>query len=568
MSEPRRWRDPAPLDLPPAAITGVRIVDEILARRGIRTPEQAREWLNPNLSRDCARAELPGMEQVLARISSALGQGESIRVFGDYDCDGVTSTAILFQALASAARERSLVSWELPTRDDGYGLRADVIDRAVANGVTLLIAVDCGSNDLDLVARGRELGLDIAVIDHHQITAEIPEDAALINPQRDGSAEYRNLTAAGLAYLVVVCLARDGFVVAPDGKDERVYLVLAAIGTVGDVGSLHGLNRAIVHEGVAALRKTRNLGLRALTRQSKLDLANATAETISFKIAPKLNAPGRMGSPDIALRLLLASDMDSAEELARAVIACDNDRRVQTDLVAAEVAAVLAQEGSIPPVIVLASTTWPPGLVGPVAAKVAEQHGRPAVILAGTGDYLSGSGRSVPGWDLAAAFQQMTQLLHRHGGHARAAGLSVERGRVGELRSALSDLYLRSGAAYPTESEAQIDADIKNDAISLGLAKAIERLGPFGAGNERPVLRWRNAGMARWERVGKDKSHAQLWLRGESGQQARAIYFGGAHAIEQLASGQQFDALVELSLGVWRQAEQIDLRVIDIQPVV
>ena len=144
----------------------------------------------------------------------------------------------------------------------------------------------------------------------------------------------------------------------------------------------------------------------------------------------------------------------------------------------------------------------------------------------------------------------------------------MERGRVGELRSALSDLYLRSGAAYPTESESQIDADIKNDAISLELAKAIERLGPFGAGNERPVLRWRNAGMARWERVGKDKSHAQLWLRGESGQQARAIYFGGAHAIEQLASGQQFDALVELSLGVWRQAEQIDLRVIDIQPVV
>jgi single-stranded-DNA-specific exonuclease len=365
----------------------------------------------------------------------------------------------------------------------------------------------------------------------------------------------------------VVCLARDGLTVAPTGRDERIYLDLAAIGTIGDVGSLHGLNRAIVREGVEILRATRRQGLRALARQTTVDLATTTAESISFKITPKLNAPGRMGSPDIALRLLLATDMDSAEELAREVIACDGERRTRAELVLAEASATLAQEETISPVIVLAGDNWPSGVLGPVAAKVAERYGRPAVILAGPGDHLGGSGRSVADWDLAAALHEIGHLLERHGGHSRAAGLTLDRSRIDDVRSALSALFLTSGIVFPAASEIQIEADLGTDMISVDLARAIEWLGPFGAGNERPVLRWRNAGISRWERVGKDKSHAQLWLGNEK-QLVRAIYFGGAQTMEQTESGQRIDALIELSLGVWRNSERVDARVIDIQPVV
>lgn len=568
MSDVRHWREPIALQTRPVAYTGVRIVDEILARRGLVTAQQVQDWLEPNLSRDCAAAEISGMERVLTRIGTALRTGETILIFGDYDCDGVTSTAILYMALSCAMRSGGTVSWRLPKRADGYGLRAEIVDEAAVDHVSLLIAVDCGSNDLDVIAHGTERGVDVVVIDHHQLSVDVPVDAALVNPQRDDLSALRNVTAAGLAYLMVVCLARDGFQVAPDGKDERVYLDLAAIGTIGDVGALHGLNRAIVREGIVALRATRRQGLRALARHTKVDLRTATSDTVSFKLSPKLNAPGRIDSPDIALRLLLAPDMDSADELARAVIACDDERRTRSELVAAEVAAVLAQAETLPPVIVLAGEEWPAGLLGPVATKVAEQYGRPAVILGGTGEYLSGSGRSVGSWDLAAAFQQIAPMLHRYGGHARAAGLSIERGLLDDLRSALSGLYERSGAMATGPTEIQIDADCNGDGISLEVVRALERLGPFGAGNERPILRWRKAEISRWEPVGRDKSHAQLWLRDTGTAPLRAIYFGGAQAIAQLATGQRIDALLEVSLGVWRNADRVDVRVIDLQPVV
>jgi single-stranded-DNA-specific exonuclease len=563
MPDIHQWREPAPLDQRPISVTGFRIVDEILHRRGFRTEDAARAWLEPSIGAECALLDFASFEPGLRRIESALRDGQAIRIFGDYDCDGITSAAILTQALAAASHDSVLVTWELPGRGDGYGLRADVLERALAEGVDLLIAVDCGSNDVELIASAIARGLDVVVIDHHQISIEVPPDALIVNPQREPDSSLRMLTSAGLAYLLIVCLARDGHLVAREGTDEQVYLDLAAIGTVGDVGQLTGLNRAIVRAGIAQLRRTRRLGLKALARQLRFDLASANSESISFKFAPKLNAPGRIGSPDIALRLLLATDWDEAEELAREVIACDGERRAQTELVVAEVAAALAQLDSMPPVIVLASDAWPTGVLGPVAAKVAEQHGRPAIILAGSDVQMSGSGRSVGQWDLAGALQTLDHLLVRHGGHARAAGLTIARDRVVELRAELSALFAETGVVERVSGFA-FDADIATEPITLGLVEQLERLGPFGAGNERPILRWRDLAVPRWEPVGKDRTHAQVWLQG-AGVPHRAIYFGGAQTIEDIGAGNRVDVLVELSLGFWNGTRRIDARIVDLQ---
>jgi len=567
MSEPRRWRDPLPLETPPLSITGNRIVDEILARRGFTSAKEAREWLTADLLRHCASAELSGMDLVVARIARAIDAGARIRVFGDYDCDGLTSSAIISGAIECALDGRGSVDVELPSREQGYGLRPDVLDRAIADGVTLLVAVDCGSNDVDLIADAKQRGLDVVVIDHHQLGVEIPDGAAVVNPQRDAPSHLRAMTAAGLAYLVVVCLARDGYQVAPPDNDERIYLDLAAIGTVGDVGSLREpMNRAIVRAGVPVLQQTRRLGLRALARQGRFDIRTMTAEDISFRITPRLNAPGRIGSPEIALKLLTATDMDSAEELAQQVLAADQERKVRSEEVAAKVVQELGQDDLLTPVIVLHGDSWPSGVLGPVAAKVAETHRRPAVILGQSGEHLSGSGRSFGEWNLAEAFAQIEFLL-RHGGHSKAAGLTVERHRVEELRKQLSDLYEASGLAIETEAELQIEADIDDDPVTLGLVERLDQLGPFGAGNERPLLRWRGVQINRWAEVGKDKTHAHVWLSRGNGT-IRAIFFGGAQRMRELGPMQRVDALVELSVNVWNQTRSVDAKLVDVQPLI
>jgi single-stranded-DNA-specific exonuclease len=567
MSESRRWRDPIPLEHPLLPVTGNRIVDEILTRRGFTSVDEARAWLNPDVLATCADAELDGMALVVDRISRAIHGGERIRIFGDYDCDGVTSSAILFGALKSALGGRGSVEVELPTREQGYGLRREVLDGAIERGESLLIAVDCGSNDLAMIEEAWERGLDVVVIDHHQLGIEIPEGAPVVNPQRGSSDDLRAMTAAGLAYLVVVCLAREGLEVAPVGKDEHIYLDLAAIGTVGDVGSLRGvMNRAIVRAGVPVLQQTKRQGLRALARHGRFDLATMTAEDISFRITPRLNAPGRVGDPRIAFELLIATDMDSGDELAKEVLAADQERKVRSEELIEQVREALADEESLTPVIVVHGETWSSGLLGPVAAKIAEEHRRPAVILGQSGDHLAGSGRSFGAWDIAEAFRQLDFLV-RHGGHAKAAGLAIEKERIKQLREGLSELYERSDLEVAPEPEFIIEADIDADPVTLGLVEKMEAIGPFGAGNERPILRMRGVQIERWAPVGKDKTHAHVWLH-RGMRPLRSIYFGGAGRMGETDLTQRVDALVSFSINVWNGTRSLDAKLLDFQPSV
>lgn len=558
------WQDPSPLLVRPPEVTGIRVVDETLARRGFTTAEAAHDWLNPDLDVLAEQANVPGLDAVVERILGAVRTGERIVIFGDYDCDGVTSTATLFSALRWASPEPSRVTWRLPTRSEGYGLRDSQVEAVTSEGSGLLITVDCGSNDIETIAAVRAQGMDVAVVDHHQISATLPDDIAFANPHRAGDMGTTQLTAAGLSWLVVHKLAHSGVRVGPNGEQAKRYLDLAAIGTVGDVAQLTGVNRVIVREGLEQLRHTKRSGLRALARGGKFDLASLTAEDIPYRVTPRLNAPGRLGAPDVALKLLLAADWDSGQEFANEVLSLDKQRKHDGELILTEALAMLEGADTLDDVIVVSGDAWHCGLLGPAAAKLVERFGRPSVVVGGNGGTLAGSGRSVEDWDIAAAFRAVSAYLTHHGGHAGAAGLSVARDQLDNFRTAINAYARIAPITPPAPEHIDIDADLNNDEVTFGLARAIEGMAPFGRGNPRPVLRWRGVRVSYLRTVGKDKATVQMQLqRGDAN--VRAVMFKGADRIDQLSTGEPLDVLVQIAASTWNGSSRVEATVVDFQ---
>ena len=558
------WQEPVPLGLRPPQVTGFRLVDEILARRGFVSKDDAQAWLKPDLEALAEGVVVAGIDVVVARIHRAVSVGERIVIFGDYDCDGITSTAILLSALSWALKDRATIQWRLPRRADGYGLRESHVQYIAEGGPGLLIAVDCGSNDLESIAAVRSAGMDVVVIDHHQLSTGLPDDVPLANPQLGSDEDAKSLTAAGLSWLVVRKLAQRGVAVGRNGEGATRYLELATLGTIGDVAQLRGLNRAIVREGIEQLRQTRRPGLRALARVGKFDLATLTAEDVPFNITPRLNAPGRLDSPDIALMLLLASDWDTAQEAATEIAAMDQQRKLIGELILAEAIATLEAADRLDDVIVISGDTWHTGLLGPVATKLAERFGRPAIVVGGDGDALTGSGRSIAGWDMAAAFQQMSGHLGRHGGHSGAAGLSMARDQLVPFRTAINEYMAATGIVVAEPDRIEIDADVGDDEINYGLVKAIEAMSPFGRGNPRPVVRWRNVHFADMRAVGRGGSTAQLsLLRGSS--RVSAVMFGGTERLAAIPPSQPVDVLLRLCLESWNGRQSVKGRIVDVQ---
>ena len=507
------------------------------------------------------------MERALARAVGAIDRGERIGIFGDYDADGVTSTATLALALAAATGDAGRVVTRLPERAEGYGLTVEAVDAFADTGVAVLIAVDCGSNDVEALGRARGLGLDTIVLDHHHLTRDVGADELLVNPQLSPDGYGTELTGAGLAYCFVAGLAREGVHVDPDG-DERSYLDLAAIGTIADVGSLTGLNRAIVRDGIAALRKTARPGLRELMRAAGCSPATISAEDISFKLGPRLNAPGRVDSPRVALDLLMTADRATAGAFTRRIE--DLNRRRKS--ASAEIGALAATQvadgpGGGVPLAVAHGRRWPVGLVGTVAGKLADALGVPAMVLSDGDDGLSvGSARSVDGFDLFEALSGQRDLLVRFGGHRHAAGLTVATADLPRLVGALSEEIVRSGIETPASVEHRIDADLRTADLTLATVRSIDRLAPFGTGNPAPLLRLRGARVLQFTRMGADGSHLRLVVAGPGGG-IKSVMFGAGSRVAELAGQPEVDLLATLEVDTWGGNEALGLKVVDFRPV-
>lgn len=560
----RVWIDPAPLppDLP--ALHHDQLIHDILARR-LEDPATAADFLDasPRPAPDPHR--FPGMSEAVARVAAALRRDDPIGIFGDYDTDGVTSAAILTLGLRAASGGSNPRAVRLPRRPEGYGLSLAGVDDLADAGVTLLIAVDCGSKDHDGVARARARGLDVVILDHHRLTEAPPEGVILASAQVRDDAPYRELSAAGIAYLLVTALAQAGFDSGDGiGTEPRSLLDLAMIGLIGDVSRLTGVNRPLVRDGLRALRTGSRVGLRALCESGRIDWSGLSSSDVAFLISPRLNAPGRMGDPRPAYEMLVSQDYGDAARLAAAIELANRQRREMQDRIITEVDALLAADPAplTRRVLVLAGEGWEPGIVGLAAGKLAERYDRPVIVLATDGAEARGSARSVPGIDITSALGEASSLLIRHGGHERAAGLSVPHASIAELAEALEATIDRSDAPLPGPSRLPIDAELPEARLRLDVAGLVQSLGPFGEGHPIPSLRVSNIPIRGYSVMGREHQHLKILTSGQAGI-VDAILWNGAARSRELLGARSVDMVGALEINTWNGSRRAQFKISD-----
>jgi len=497
------------------------LMARLLAIRGIRTRRQAQRFLNPLLRDLASPLEMTGMTAAVERIRRALAAREKILVFGDYDADGVTATAVLVSFLRQCAAQ---VVYHIPYRmAEGYGLGTDFIrGRACSIGANLIVTVDCGSSSHEAVRLASELGIDTIVTDHHPVE-RAPESAiAVINPSSpEGQADLAHLAGVGVAFYLVVALRahlrENGFWKTRPEPNLKQLCDLVALGTVADVSPLILDNRTLTAAGLEQINAGLRPGIHALMRTSGAPRASADAETISFKLAPRINAAGRVAHARIACELLLTDDRRKANRLAAALGRLNSRRQaMESDLLQSILEHFKRRPTLLDrPVLVVHGDGWHEGVLGIVASRLARQFHRPSIVLSTSNGTAKGSARSVEGIDISAALNRCTDLLDRFGGHPLAAGLSLEADRLADFTARLEaavEALADQREAGPTLS---IDARLPLDHVTPELMEGLARLGPFGQGNPHPLFVDTGIRVKDCRTVGKN--HRKMVLESGSG---------------------------------------------------
>ena len=547
------------LELPPydlaAAITLERelgishVLAQVLVRRGFGDPAAARQFLDPRDLHD--PYSFGRIEHAVALIKRHIAAGSRITVHGDYDVDGVCSTAIMVRALRDLGAN---VGWFLPSRiEHGYGLSAATVTRLARAGTELLVTVDCGITAADEVAVASAAGMDVLISDHHAPRADGRLPACpIVHP---GVCGYPcpDLCGAGVAFKLAQALG------AATAEDD---LELVALATVADLVPLGGENRRLVRAGLAALASTAKPGLRALMKVARADPSALDTHAIGFRLAPRINAAGRLSSPAAGLELLLTCDHGRAAEIAAELDAVNARRRAVEQQIVWDAESQVTELGPRS-AFVLAGEGWHPGVVGIVASRVVERHHRPTILIALDGDTGTGSGRSIPGFDLLGALHCAAEHMDRYGGHRAAAGLTVGRDRVEQLRAAIelhAERVLTPDLLQPIE---RVDAVVSGPELGLETAEELARVEPCGIGNPRPCLLVRGARFGDLRTMG-DGRHARFAVS-SGGTRVRAVAFGCDGRLAG-ASGEPLDATFRLERNAWNGAVEPRLVLRHAQP--
>jgi single-stranded-DNA-specific exonuclease len=503
------------------------VIGRLLAQRDLVDADAARNFLDPQLSQLHDPFRLAGMSEAVDRLLGAVARREKIAIHGDYDVDGITSTVMLRRALEILGAD---VSHFVPERvRDGYGLQPATIERLQAAGAQVIVSVDCGIRASEAAARARELGVDLIITDHHEPEASLPRALAVINPKRtDCAYPDKHLAGVGVALKVVQgLLQRSG-----RGQDLLPHFVkMAAIGTLADVVPLVGENRVIARAGLAGLTAGPNsAGLEALIEACGLTGRTLDSFHVSFMMAPRINAAGRMSTPELAAELLLLRGKDGAtraraRELATQLAGENTRRQEQEQSIVTEARRSVEKDPSVGAhnVLVVCGDAWHRGVIGIVASKLVDAFHKPAIVLSIENGIAHGSCRSIPAFDLLAALETMPELFIKFGGHKQAAGVTLEAERIPELRRRLAEL----GAAQLTHDDLlprlRIDAPLGLREISGSVIDGLSRMGPFGAGNPKPVFRASPVELIEKPRILKER-HLALMLR-QDGRAFRAMYW-------------------------------------------
>jgi single-stranded-DNA-specific exonuclease len=502
-------------------------VARLLCLRGMPDPEMASRFLSPSLDHLHDPFRLAGMHTAVERIERALANKERIAIHGDYDVDGITSTVILRRALEMLGGE---VVHFIPERlRDGYGLQPAAIERLHAEGVHLIVSVDCGIRATEATLRARELGVDLIITDHHEPEGTLPPALAVINPKRhDCSYPDKNLAGVGVALKLVQALCAR----ADRAKWLPAFVKIAAIGTLADVVPLVGENRVIAKLGLGSLSRGRHtVGLRSLLEASGLAGKTIDSYQVGFILAPRVNAAGRMSTPDIATRLLLANDESLVEE-ARALAQQLNDENLRRQNEEADLVAQAKKAIETDPaigahnVLVVGGDGWHRGVIGIAASKLVDQFNKPAIVLSVDGSVAHGSCRSIPAFDMLDALERCADLFLRFGGHKQAAGLTMDAEKVPEFRARINahaDEVLDPDDLRP---RLRIDAALSLRSITQDLVDGLNALAPFGLANPRPVFHAMPVEIVDGPRPIKDR-HLKMTFR-QDGRSFRAIAWRAA----------------------------------------
>ena len=543
-----------PGDVPPAVV-------QVLLRRGLDTAERLQVFLTPPQKLPYDPQRLGGMGSAVQRLYQAVTQGEKVGIFGDFDVDGVTGTAIIGEGLGDLGVS---VMPYLPSRaDEGHGLSNAAIKHMVDQGVSLIVTVDTGVTAVAEVAEARRLGADVIITDHHVPQSSLPEAVATIDPNLPGiEYPFISLCGAGLAFKLI-----QGLYEFYGQPWNPALLELVALGTIADLVPLVDENRYLVQQGLIELAQTRRPGLKALYQRARLGTEAIDAETISFQVAPRINSAGRMGSANDSYTLLTTKSTEQAETLADLLEGLNRTRRD-----ASQGAYALAMKhveskyagGPLPPILFVADKDIAPGVAGLVAGRLADVYHRPAVAMSLNEGYAVASGRSIPQFDIAAAFEACEHLFVKFGGHSQAAGFTVPVENLPQLEEALTQSAERSLGSVDLRPSLEIDAEIELSELTEQTFGWLSRLEPFGKGNPKPYFLSRGVKVLESRHIGYDSQHLKLVV-GQGEMEMTALAFNQAQDWPNGAS--HLDLVYSLSADWWQGVKSMVLKVVDVRPV-
>jgi single-stranded-DNA-specific exonuclease len=547
------------------------LVLQILARRGLASETEIENFFQPDYGTGVHDPFLfVGMEKAVRRIEEAREKKEKIAIFGDYDADGVTAAAILFETLEKLGFTDTEIY--IPDRQlEGYGMNSEAINYLHSRGVKLIITLDCGITNIEEAALAKSLGIDVVVTDHHHMPANLPEAIAIINPhQIGGGYPFENLAGVGVAFKLAQALQKK---LDPQNEEQLKWLLdLVAIGTIADCVPLLGENRVLVKYGLVVLSKTRRTGLLEMFKVGRIAIdENNIPDTqkIAFQVSPRINAAGRMDHANTAYKLLVEKNPIQARDLALEVEGKNQERQKVTAEIVREVRIIAENSFRDKNLIFAASPHWPVGLLGLIAGKISDEFGKPAVILQKQENEYVGSLRSIPQVNIISALEKCADLLIRFGGHSQAAGVRVAPDKAEnfyEKFARLIDAELNGKEVAP---ELSIDAEIKAGDINWELVSQIKKMEPFGEGNEEPIFWLKNMLVSDLRVVGNGSKHLKLALREESGSPKMfdAIGFGMGEKFPNLKIGDKIETVCNLQEDEWNGNKKIQLRLIDLKKI-
>ena len=553
-----------------------RVTAQLLLNRGVRDADAARRFLSPTLSDLFPPEAVPGVPEAARHIAAAVRDQRRIVLYGDYDVDGITGVAILWNCLRLAG---ATVDCYVPHRlEEGYGLNTAAIEKLAADGAQLIVTVDCGITAIEPARRARELGVELIVTDHHSIATDdhgapcLPEAAALVHPRLGGSPANADLSGAGVAFKLAWAIAQEWSGAKRVRQDFRDFLLtatgLAALGTVADVVSLTGENRVLAMHGLRGLPASQNVGVRAIIAAAGLTGQSLSGYDVGFKLGPRLNAIGRMGHARLAIDLFTRADADEARRIAENLEQHNRARQTLERRITAEARDMVIEQGlggDASRAIVLAKEGWHAGVIGIVAARLVSEFHRPTVLISLDNGHGQGSGRSVPHFPLDEALRECRQHLVAFGGHAMAAGLRIERDQC----AAFAEAFGRRAAQRLTPADLtpalRIDAVAALPELQEGLVNDLNRMEPFGAGNPEPLFATDWLDLCYEPRtVGANRDHLQFVLGG-GGLQRRAIAFNGARHHDALRDHRRCRVAFRPILNEWNGRRTVEMQVVDFQ---